>query len=181
MKPWCVAWHEGARIIRQALASTPGTRVRLEALGHQTRRLIDVQVITIVGSQATGVDTAEYELTVVALASTDARATSLPEHNNNPILAGKGSPPLQQPPFHTLVFSLGGMVNGSTTKVLASWKQELWVEHRRLGKHAMHPLNRSLGSSSSTNSASWRCNLLRARWGHKPIRTQRDLPQESAP
>jgi long-subunit acyl-CoA synthetase (AMP-forming) len=47
-----VAWHEGARIIRQALASTPGTRVRLEPLGHQTRRRNDVQVITIVGSQA---------------------------------------------------------------------------------------------------------------------------------
>jgi hypothetical protein len=42
-------------------------------------------------------------------------------------------------PFHALVFSLGGMVNGSTTKVFASWKQERWVEHRRLDRHAMQP------------------------------------------
>jgi hypothetical protein len=79
-----VAWHEGARIIRQALASTPGTRVRLEPLGQQTRRRNDVQVITIVGSQATGLANAEYDLTVVSLASKDARSTSLPEQDNNP-------------------------------------------------------------------------------------------------
>jgi hypothetical protein len=49
-------------------------------------------------------------------------------------------PPSNNLPFHPLVFSLGGRVNGSTTKVFASWKQELWVEHHRLYRHAMQPL-----------------------------------------
>ena len=68
-------------IIGQALASTPGTRVRLEPLGHQTSRRNDIQVITLLGSQATGLANAEYDLTVVSLASKDARATSLPEQD----------------------------------------------------------------------------------------------------
>jgi hypothetical protein len=129
-----VAWHEGARIIRQALASTPGTRVRLEPLGQQTRRRNDVQVITIVGSQATGLANAEYDLTVVSLASKDARSTSLPEQDNNPSrLVNKyldsvadhkiRHRPTSNLPFHPIVFSLGGMTNGSTTKVYASWKR----------------------------------------------------------
>jgi hypothetical protein len=58
-----VAWHKGARIIRQALASTPGTRVRLEPLGHQTSKRIDIQVVTPFGTQATGLANAEYDLT----------------------------------------------------------------------------------------------------------------------
>jgi hypothetical protein len=91
-----VAWHVGARIIRQALASTLGT--------HQTRRRNDVQVITIVEFQATRVANAEYDLTVVSLARKDAHATSLPEHNHNPILAGQqvpriGGRPQGSPPY----------------------------------------------------------------------------------
>jgi hypothetical protein len=52
-KPWRVARHGAKRIIGQALASTPGTRVRLEPLGHQTSRRNDIQVLTLLGSQAT--------------------------------------------------------------------------------------------------------------------------------
>ncbi|GFZ44306.1 hypothetical protein JCM24511_02028 [Saitozyma sp. JCM 24511] len=49
-KPWRVARHKGAkRIIGQALASTPGTRVRLEPLGHQTSRRNNIQVFSLLG------------------------------------------------------------------------------------------------------------------------------------
>jgi hypothetical protein len=75
--------HEGTtRIIRQALASAPGTRVRLEPLGHRTSRRNDIQVLTLLGSQATGPANAEYDLAVVSLASKKARSTSLPEQDN---------------------------------------------------------------------------------------------------
>src|SRR5689334_6856502 len=80
-----VARHEGAkRIIGQALASTPGTRVRLEPLGHQTSRRNDIQVFSLLGSQATGLASAEDDLTVVSLANKDARATKLPNLDTDP-------------------------------------------------------------------------------------------------
>jgi hypothetical protein len=135
MRPWRVARHEGAkRIIGQALASTPGTRVRLEPLGHQTTRRNDIQVITLLGSQATGLANAEYDLTVVSLANKDSPTTSLPEHDQNPSrLVNKyldsvadykiRHRPSSTLPFHPIVFSLGGMMNASTTKVFASWKR----------------------------------------------------------
>jgi hypothetical protein len=44
----------------------------------------DIQVITLLGSQATGLANAGYDLTVVSLASKDALTTRLPEHDNNP-------------------------------------------------------------------------------------------------
>jgi hypothetical protein len=134
-KPWRVARHEGAkRIIRQALASTPGTRVRLEPLGHQTSRRNDIQVITLLGSQATGLAIAEYDLTVDLLESKDAHPTSLSDQDGNPSrLVNKyldsvadhkvRHRPTSNLPFHPIVFSLGGMMNGSTTKVFASWKR----------------------------------------------------------
>jgi hypothetical protein len=134
-KLWRVARHEGATsIIGQALASTPGTRVRLEPLGHQTSRRNHIQVITLLGSQATGLANAEYDLTVVSLASKDARATSLPDQDGNPSrLANKyldsvadhkiRHRPTSNLPFHPIVLSLGGMMNGSTTKVFASGKR----------------------------------------------------------
>jgi hypothetical protein len=75
---------QATRIIDQALASTPGTRVRLEPLGHQTSRRNDIQVITLLGSKSTGLANAEYDLTVVFLAIKDSRTTSLPEQDNNP-------------------------------------------------------------------------------------------------
>ncbi|RSH89967.1 hypothetical protein EHS25_001953 [Saitozyma podzolica] len=126
---WRVARHEGAkRIIGQALASTPGTRVRLEPLGHQTSRRNDIQTITLLGSQATGLANAEYDLTVVSLTSKDARATCLPSQDTDPSrLVNKyldsvaehkvRHRPHSNLPFHPIVFSLGGMMNGSTTKL----------------------------------------------------------------
>jgi hypothetical protein len=68
----------------QALASTPGTRVRLEPLGHQTSRRNDIQVFSLLGSQATGLANAEYDLTVVSLANKDSRATKLPNQDTDP-------------------------------------------------------------------------------------------------
>ncbi|RSH83604.1 hypothetical protein EHS25_005508 [Saitozyma podzolica] len=103
--------HEGAKlIIEQALSSTPGTRV-----------------LTLLGSQATGLANTEYDLTVVYLASKDARSTRV-------IHAGQQvsrlcrrpqgpPPPNQQSPVPPIVFSLGGMRNGSTTKIFATWKR----------------------------------------------------------
>ncbi|GFZ52325.1 hypothetical protein JCM24511_10098 [Saitozyma sp. JCM 24511] len=79
-----VARHEGAKHnMGQALASTPGTRVRLEPLGHQTSRRNDIQVFSLLGSQATGLANAEYDLTVVSLANKDARATKLPNQDTD--------------------------------------------------------------------------------------------------
>jgi hypothetical protein len=129
-----VARHGAKRIIGQALASTPGTRVRLEPLGHLTSRRNDIQVITLIGSQATGLANAEYNLTVVSLASKEARSTSLPEQDNNPSrLVNKyldsvadhkvRHRPTSNLPFHPIVISLGGMMNGSTTNIFASWKR----------------------------------------------------------
>jgi hypothetical protein len=105
-----------------------------EPLGHQTSRRIDIQVITLLGSQATGLANAEYNLTVVSLTSKDARAMSLPEHDRNPSrLVNKyldsvadhkvRHRPTSNLPFHPIVLSRGGMMNGSTTKVFASWKR----------------------------------------------------------
>jgi hypothetical protein len=77
-KAWRVARHEGAKcIIGQALASLPGTRVKLEPLGHQTSRRNDIQVITLLGSQAAGLANAQYDLTVVSLASKGAAQTHI--------------------------------------------------------------------------------------------------------
>jgi hypothetical protein len=130
-----VALHEGAkRIIGQALASTPGTRVRLEPLGHQTSRRNDIQVITLLGSQATGLANADYDLNVVSLANCDSRTTSLPKQDNNPSrLVNKyldsvadhkiRHRPSSNLPFHPIVLFLRGMMNGSTTNVFASWKR----------------------------------------------------------
>jgi hypothetical protein len=80
----CGPTQGAKRIIGQALASTPGTRVRLESPGHRTSRRNDIQVITLLGSQATGLANAEYDLTVVCLANNEARSTSLPEQDHNP-------------------------------------------------------------------------------------------------
>jgi hypothetical protein len=60
--------------------------------------------------------------------------SSLPEQDNNPSrLLNKyldsvadhkvRHHPTSNLPFHPIVLSLGGMMNGSTTKVFASWKQ----------------------------------------------------------
>jgi hypothetical protein len=130
-----VARHEGAKhIMGRALASTLGTRVRLEPLGHQTSRRNDIQVFSLLGSQATGLANAEYDLTVVSLANKEARATRLPNQDTDPSrLANKyldsvadhkvRHRPTSNLPFHPIVLSLGGMMNGSTTKVFTSWKR----------------------------------------------------------
>jgi hypothetical protein len=134
-KSWRVARHEGTeRIIGQAHASNRGTRVRRDPLGHQTSRRIDIQVITLLGPQLTGLANAYYDLTVVSPASKADRSTSHPEHDDNPSrLVNKSLDsvadhkirhrPRSKLPFHPVVFSHGGMLNGSTIKVFASWKQ----------------------------------------------------------
>jgi hypothetical protein len=85
-------------------------------------------------SQVTGLAYAEYDLAVLSLASKEARSTSLPEQDHNPSrLVNKyldyvadhkvRHRPTSNLPFHPIILSLGGMMNGSTTKVFASWKQ----------------------------------------------------------
>jgi hypothetical protein len=44
----------------------------------------DIQVITLLGSQATGLASVEYDPTIVSLASQDSRTTCLPEQGNSP-------------------------------------------------------------------------------------------------
>jgi hypothetical protein len=106
---------------------------RIHAL-HQDQTRTPNQVITLLGPQATGLANAEYDLTVVSLANKDARATYLPNQDSDPSrLANKyldsvADHKLRHRPrsnlaFHPIVFSLGGMMNGSTTKVFASWKR----------------------------------------------------------
>jgi hypothetical protein len=101
---------------------------------HQDQTRTTSQVITLLGPQATGLANAEYDLTVVSLANKDARATYLPNQDSDPSrLANKyldsvADHKLRHRPrsnlaFHPIVFSLGGMMNGSTTKVFASWKR----------------------------------------------------------
>ncbi|GFZ49950.1 hypothetical protein JCM24511_07353 [Saitozyma sp. JCM 24511] len=97
----------------------------LEARG--LREVYDIQVFSLLGSQATGLANAEYDLTVVSLANKDARATKLPNLDTDPSrLVNKyldsvadhkvRHRPTSNLPFHPIIFSLGGMMNGSTTK-----------------------------------------------------------------
>ncbi|RSH94185.1 hypothetical protein EHS25_003988 [Saitozyma podzolica] len=79
---------------------------------------------------ATGLANAEYDLTVVSLASKDARAPYLPNQDTDPqqyldpVADHKvRHRPRSNLPFQPIVLSLGGMMNGSTTKVFASWKR----------------------------------------------------------
>ncbi|RSH85460.1 hypothetical protein EHS25_004856 [Saitozyma podzolica] len=71
-----------------------------------------------------------------SLASKDARTTSLQEQDDNPSrLVNKCTyldsvayhkvrhRPRSNLPFHPIVCSLGGMMNGSTTKTFAPWKR----------------------------------------------------------
>ncbi|GFZ48414.1 hypothetical protein JCM24511_06162 [Saitozyma sp. JCM 24511] len=83
-------------------------------------------------SQAAGLVSAEYDLAVVSVAYKDSRTTSFPEQDNPSPLVNKYLDsvadhkvrhcPSSNLPVHPVVFSLGGMMNGSTTKVFASWK-----------------------------------------------------------
>jgi hypothetical protein len=91
--------------------------------------------MTPLGSQATGRANAEYDLTVASLPNKDARLTNLPNHDNDDpfrlfnkyFVCFAGHKVRHRPssnlPFHPIVFSLGGMMNGSATKVFASWER----------------------------------------------------------
>jgi hypothetical protein len=86
-----------------------------------------------------GAANAEYDLTVVSLANKEARATKLPNQDTDPYrLVNKyldsaaadsaaahkvQHRPRSTLPFQPIVLSLGGMMNGSTTKVFASLKR----------------------------------------------------------
>jgi hypothetical protein len=61
-----------------------GTRGPCVTESHQTSRRNDIQVITLLGSQATGLANAEYDLTVFSLAKMDAPTTIPPENDQNP-------------------------------------------------------------------------------------------------
>jgi hypothetical protein len=59
----------------QSLLAERGRRQR------ETSRRNDIQVFSLLGSQATGPANAEYDLTVVSLANKEARATKLPNQD----------------------------------------------------------------------------------------------------
>ncbi|GFZ49949.1 hypothetical protein JCM24511_07352 [Saitozyma sp. JCM 24511] len=121
----------------------------LEARG--LREVYDIQVFSLLGSQATGLANAEYDLTVVSLANKDARATKLPNLDTDPSrLVNKyldsvadhkvRHRPTSNLPFHPIIFSLGGMMNGSTTKVFASWKRVMTRGTHNLMLKRVEPL-----------------------------------------
>ncbi|RSH85360.1 hypothetical protein EHS25_004756 [Saitozyma podzolica] len=82
----------------EAFASTPGTRVRLEPLGHQTSRPNDIQVITLLGSQAAGLANAEYDLTVVSPGQRGCTLHQPPGARPQPVPAGRQVPRLCRRP-----------------------------------------------------------------------------------
>jgi hypothetical protein len=99
--------------------------------------------IMLLGSQVTGLTNAEYDLTVVSLANKDARTTSLSEYDNNRSRLVKKCldsvanhkiryTPSRNLPFHHLVISLGGMKNGSTTKVMTRGTYNLMLKRLSL-------------------------------------------------
>ncbi|RSH95837.1 hypothetical protein EHS25_000930 [Saitozyma podzolica] len=124
---------------KPALIPTHGTGRRSVSPAHPSHSSIKFRGIIkhtaeAIPLGATGLANAEYDLTVVSLASKDARATNLPNQDTDPSrLANKyldsvadhkvQHRPRSNLPFHPIVFSLGGMMNGSTTKVFASWKR----------------------------------------------------------
>jgi hypothetical protein len=127
--------HEGARhIIGQALDSTPGIRVGFGPLGHKTSRRNDIQINHSAGVSGHRPSQCRVRSRGHLSANRDARATNLPNQDTNPSrLVNKyldsvadhkvRHRPSSNLPFHPIVFSLGGMMNGSTTKVFPSWKR----------------------------------------------------------
>ncbi|GFZ52259.1 hypothetical protein JCM24511_10032 [Saitozyma sp. JCM 24511] len=115
------------QFLQEQIDHEAATVTKLINLPHQHALLV---------LRATGLVNPEYGLTVVSLASKESRDTSLPEQEDNPsrlvnqyldcvAVHNVRHRPTSNLPFHPIIFSLGGMMNGSTTKFFASWKRAM--------------------------------------------------------
>ena len=141
-EPWMVARHE---LVKKAIAGTlssmEGVRVELEPSIGTTRRRNDIRVI---GSRQSGIGSQEYDITVISLATQQARSTYLPPSvregtsptNQTTALINKhlqaianekrnNLPEPSDVPFTPLVFTLGGLMDKDTVKAASSWKDSL--------------------------------------------------------
>jgi hypothetical protein len=137
---WAMARHEQVkRAIGGALRVIEGMQVDLEPLIGTTSRRNDIR---ITGSRQSGLSNQEYDVTVVSLATQDARNTYLPptaepparldrsyalinRHLNSLAHQKRHSLPQSHIPFTPLVFTLGGLMDLDTVKATRSWKLTL--------------------------------------------------------
>jgi hypothetical protein len=139
-KRWITARHEQVkRAIASALGRIQGVRVTVEpSIGTTTRR----NDIRVTGSNDSGLSNHEYDVTIVSLATRDSVATRLPpslqpttpaEQSHalitkflNTIAAKKVLRlPGNNVPFSPLVFTVGGMMEATTTKCLKTWQESM--------------------------------------------------------
>ncbi|BEI97702.1 hypothetical protein CcaverHIS631_0300010, partial [Cutaneotrichosporon cavernicola] len=137
---WTVARHEQVkRAIATSLSAIPDTQVHLEPFIANTQRRNDIR---ITGSRESGMASYEYDITVVSLATQQARATVVP-HGTTGTPAEQAMATVQRflatiareksqhlpagatVPFTPLVFTVGGMMEKTTAETARSWKSLL--------------------------------------------------------
>jgi hypothetical protein len=139
-KRWNIARHEQVkRTIASTLSKLEGVRVAVEPFIGETNRRNDIRVT---GSEASGLASHEYDVTVVSLATRDSMATFLapaitptkPAEKAHALInkflttvAGNKRKrlPTNSVPFSPLVFTVGGMMDPGTIKCLKSWQDTL--------------------------------------------------------
>jgi hypothetical protein len=135
---WNIARHEQVkRAIAAALTKIEGVQVAVEPHIGNTARRNDIRVT---GSEASGLASHEYDVTVVSLATRDSIATILPPGLHPTKSANRAHAlinkfliftsnkkrqrlPSNNIPFTPLVFSLGGMMDPGTIKALQIWQE----------------------------------------------------------
>jgi hypothetical protein len=135
---WNIARHEQVkRAIATALCKIEGVQVAVEPHIGNTNRRNDIRVT---GSEASGMSSHEYDVTVVSLATRDSIATILPPGLHPTKSADRAHAlvnkfltftsdkkrqrlPSNNIPFTPLVFSLGGMMDPGTIKALQTWQE----------------------------------------------------------
>jgi hypothetical protein len=140
--PWFVVRHERVkRLIGRALASIPDCRVNIEPPIGSTRRRNDIEVL---GTNASGIGHHQYDITVVSLATREAKATRPPTQLAPDITMADTSaatsmrflgtiarekrqnlPANTVLPFTPLVFTIGGLMEKATEKTVRGWKTSL--------------------------------------------------------
>ena len=139
-KRWITARHEQVkRAIATALSKVQGVRVAVEPNIGATNRRNDMRVT---GSGASGLANHEYDVTIVSLATRDSIATRLLPSQEPTNLAEKSHAlitkflnsvaankirrlPANNVPFSPLVFTVGGLMEATTTKCLKLWQDSM--------------------------------------------------------
>ena len=137
---WIVARHEQVkRAIAQSLSAIPGARVRLESFITNTQRRND---ISVAGSRQPGMSSCEYDITVVSLATRQARAVAPPPGTTGtPVEVASATaqrflatiarekrlnlPGGTTVAFTPLVFTVGGLMEKDTAATTRIWKSLL--------------------------------------------------------